>query len=516
MRQLRFLSWRAVSSEEQAERVSLEDQQRDNIKFVEEVPLRYPGYSGIIVCEIVIDNSRHITLLSDAAAQLPQYGQLEELIRGRQIDAIVCRDRTRMGRRASLVMSIEELCYDYDIVLASRSSPPPTMDVRQLRRNEGYRLVAAVEAHSSGQEIRTIQQRNKDGMLGRVKKGLPANTLPQGYRWVFNEFGKSHVGIDTEHSRILRLMLLDLYVGKSLSAAGVAEELNQRGIASPKGVKWTGQVVSNIIRLLDRHSGYVYYNRVTPNREERPFVIAPAKHPAIFSPEEVQAIRTRHAVRTHSANTQYAFAGIVYCEHCDPDHTGATGRLRAGKDKYQSKRHGERVYPRYQCHVTGQHSVSVAQSKLVEALGKILDLVRVTSDLGGLIEAKGIHDSSHLRLQEIEADLESLETERLRLNRAFIKFGAMGEEEYQKQVAALNNRKATLQLEKQRREDEVSESARQERALSNLGAIQDLGLGLVDDVVADPGKARSVLLPVLRLWATTEGVSYFSLGDFGA
>ena len=92
---LRCVSWTAVSSDPQAEKESLHDQKRLNHQLIENIGRHYPGYTAELVADLQVVGTRSIVDIADAVEAYPDaYGELMRLLKGGDIDAIVCRSAT--------------------------------------------------------------------------------------------------------------------------------------------------------------------------------------------------------------------------------------------------------------------------------------------------------------------------------------------------------------------------------------------------------------------------------------
>ena len=94
---MRWVSWAAVSSLPQAKKVSIDDQLAENRQHAER-------HDGQVVAELVVPGeSRSIVLFEDACRRIDAYAELKRLIDGRAFDVLVYLDRSRLGRKASLM-----------------------------------------------------------------------------------------------------------------------------------------------------------------------------------------------------------------------------------------------------------------------------------------------------------------------------------------------------------------------------------------------------------------------------
>lgn len=114
----RWVSWAAVSSLPQAKKISNEDQLAENRRHAEK-------HGGNVVAELVVPGeSRSIVLFEDAARRIEAYAELKRLVDARAFDVLVYLDRSRLGRKASLSMSVVELCHSAGIATYETENAP--------------------------------------------------------------------------------------------------------------------------------------------------------------------------------------------------------------------------------------------------------------------------------------------------------------------------------------------------------------------------------------------------------
>ena len=308
----RCVSWVAVSSEVQAERESPADQKRKNLELIENLGRYYPNSRGVLVATFEMAASRSITLLTDACALHEQYAELVEMAKARAFDLLVCRSRDRLGHTLPLVTTLEKLCLDHGIVVVPRMSLPPTLSARDLVKAEGAGLMAAIEAQMAEAEVRRMVNRHETGMRGRVlKRKLFANHVPFGYRYEYGKDGSRKIVIDEAAAAVVRLIMLDLYVGRGWGAPRIAKYLNENGIPTPKGSTWSSPGVQQIAARAYRYAGYLELNHMS--RTGRDQAMVKGDHPPIISEDELARVlatkKERTLTRTGEAVLRL-FAGI--------------------------------------------------------------------------------------------------------------------------------------------------------------------------------------------------------------
>lgn len=260
---MRFASWAAVSSLPQAQKISLEDQLAVNRTHA-------ARHGGVVVAELVVPGeSRNIVLFEDACRRIDAYAQLKTLIDARSIDVLIYLDRSRLGRKASLSMSVVELCHEAGIVTYETDNPPARLDATQTSHDE--MLIGAIKSVGAQREIQKLQERHLMGMIARVKAGnLPAR-VPWGWTAVYDSDGKQTIQIDQPAADAIRMMLLDWYLTQGLGTEAIAEKLTEAGIVPPNGgSRWYKSSINSVFRLLWRYAGYSEINK----HSDRPYTRA--------------------------------------------------------------------------------------------------------------------------------------------------------------------------------------------------------------------------------------------------
>jgi DNA invertase Pin-like site-specific DNA recombinase len=156
----RFVSWAAVSSLPQAQKISLTEQREINLRHIER-------YGGTLVADLIVDESRDIPELSEACERIDAYKTLRELIKSGGCDVVICLTRSRLGRVLSLVETIAELCRRSGIVIYETDAPPANLDLEGDKNVD--LLTGAVRSWGAQREVEELRRRNQMGMLGKFK-----------------------------------------------------------------------------------------------------------------------------------------------------------------------------------------------------------------------------------------------------------------------------------------------------------------------------------------------------------
>lgn len=536
IKHLRFLSWAAVSSEEQASgyKESLPDQRAKNYAFVASLADYFPGYTGEVVAHLEMADSRSITLLSDAVRIYSQYRELEDIIRAGRIDAVVCRERSRLGRTFSLVTDVEALCDAHNVISVPRLVLPPALDAKKLREDESYQWTRTIDAQFAAYEIRVFKRRSEFGMIGRVQNGNFASGLPWGYSYTHDSAtGDKAVVLDPTIKGHLRHMYLELYVGRSFSTHQIAVELNETGVTTPTGKLWTGQQVNHLLKRLDAYAGYVWVNR--NSKTGRNYTKARGSQPVVFTEEELAQIRSRQQYRTHpGAERIYPLSGILICAEClkkrfpavpvnasglplcTPSQVLAmtNGFLRAGRDIYQNVAGQSVRYYRYHCYQPASHYINISEKTVVAALLAYCARLEELAGAGALADLlTGIEDNGlsiwASQLEDLANAKKKLAGEEKRLDNAYIVLAAIDEAEYMKRKRELLERRASIEAQQDEAIEKLETAQRSVDRTDRLNELARTGSTLVAAHQTNPGRLRSFLQTCLRVVVAKEGKMAF-------
>lgn len=240
------IAWAAVSSADQVENVSLENQikmavdhaQRHNVRLT--TVLVIPGKSRHIVlydraARTVIgyrlnadDLARlattPLTEILEAKEKVYPYAELLDILESAKPNSSVFffLNRSRLGRTAALSMAVIGLCRESRVKAYDLESPPATLDITSSR-DDAY--VGAIKSTEAENQIWTIQENHQKGMIRRIEKygKMPGKTnwgyIPQ------YEAGKlTGYIVDEEAAATVRL-IVSLYLDRGFGALNIADHL---------------------------------------------------------------------------------------------------------------------------------------------------------------------------------------------------------------------------------------------------------------------------------------------------
>lgn len=470
----RFVSWAAVSSLPQAKKISLDDQLKTNREHVDR-------WGGQLVAELLVPGkSRSIVLFEDACAQIEAYRDLRALIDERAFDVLIFLDRSRLGRTASLTMTISELCERAGIICYATESPPANLDGEAP--NIAQKLTEAFQSVMTREEIAKLMRRHEMGMKARVMRGDFPGSVPWGWRTVYelkDDKPVTRIEVDEVAANTVRT-LISLFLHKGLGYYSIAVEARALGLVPPKGGEWTKPAVVGIFEHIWRYAGVMELNRRKDSK--RPYVRAKSKWPAIITEEEAQAVidaRQSRGQHRRSGNSLHRFSLCVFCGQCGRRMAGAYANVPSRHNpaiRYDVESFKCRNYDGYTTHPKS----NISGKFIAEAVRDAIEFVKDEKNRERLIQP------SESRADEISSAIAQIE-ERIAKNagalrRADDQFvdGAMDVTRYKHQVARLREQwdklQADLTRQKERIEQEQHDTLRAERLLE----IATTGLAMLD------------------------------------
>lgn len=455
----RFVSWAAVSSEPQVEKVSLQDQLRTNRTHVER-------HGGILVEELVVPGkSRSIILFEDAARRIEAYARLKQLIDQRAFDVLIFLDRSRLGRKASLSMAVVELCHEAGIQTYETENPPARLD--GAHSGEDEMLIGAIKSVGAQREVQKIKERRRMGMTGRVQRGgFPAAV---GYGWTvrYASTGKKTIDLHPEHAAVVRLALVDLFLERGWGMMQIAEELNRRSHPAPEGGRWIKSCVRSLLNRAHRFAGWSELR--LPGQ---PVVRGRGQWPAILTDDEADAVvaeRARRKAARRTVGSMRLFSGCTWCRVCNRRMQVSSG--------LSSRRNQFIVALRCQTPHTG---ANISEKKLRAAAQAAIQYLFDAANLEAVLSTY-VPNADAIRV-EIAAKQDAIKQVKTAQNRADDAFvaGVMPQERYQRQIDRLKAQLASLEDEI----DVLHEALRAERTHSTRGdRLQEIvreGLAVLD------------------------------------
>lgn len=447
-RPLRWVSWAAVSSEEQAVKISLEQQAADNLAAIER-------HAGQLVATLTVPgHTRYYALLEEAAADMPAYHELRDLVRRRAFDVLAFRDITRLGRTAALCMAVLEVCRQAGIALYATADPPATLEVRTSHSDM---LIHAIHSVGAQEEVHRLRERNKMGMIGRVRSGKLPGAAPFGYRITYGAHGERQVVIDEPAAAIVRT-IIDLYLA-GMGTPRIADRLRDMGLPSITGVEWAHASVVNVLENGMRYAGYAELNKDSPSG--RPYVCVRGDWEPIISEETLERLLAERAQRKVShklADTVHRFSSVCICDTCGnvmPSHSPSR-RLRCAR------------------HIPNNN---IPMSRVVAALESTfatLDVVHLPADVDA--DESAPHRA---HLAALESDLERIHQATLRADDMHID-GDLDDERYRRQLKRLAGQKRAIEIELERAGQLLAAAHERGTRRQRLETVATVGLAMLN------------------------------------
>lgn len=493
--QKRFVSWTAVSSLPQAKKISLADQAKTNQEHIER-------WNGILVETLTVPGeSRSVSTWEDACRKMDAYARLRDLIERRAFDVLIYLDRSRLGRIASLSMTVAQLCQDAGIILYPTESPPSSLEPQG--RNFANKVVGALESVLAQEEVTKIQARHEMGMAARVRNGDFPATIPYGWKVRYEvDEGKPVriIEVDEDAKQVIE-KIIELYLYHGYSLRDIGEHLHANGYPPPRSGKWKQSPVQVLMRSMWRYAGYVELNRRSP---KRPYIRAKSKWPALISEEDARAViaeQQRRAVSKRSANRQVRFSHLVWCKQC--------GRRMRGRNTHHRLRTdpGRKIWTAmFSCvnnDSRANHPLNhVSLNFITEALRAAIEYVKDEKNRTAILKenpdktgtARGNVKKAKDRLAKLDESLQ-------RADDAYV-IGRMTMERYQRQVDGLQEQRDKVLAELARHEAELEAQLFDSQLAERLDEISTVGLAMLES--DDLPTANAWFLNHFRVWVQND------------
>lgn len=184
---------------------------------------------------------------------LAQYVEVESGKKGE-------RDRPRLAKALEhcrltgavlLIAKLDRLSRDAHFLLGLQHSSIRFVCVDMPQANE---LTVGIMALVAEEERKAISKRTKEALAAAKARGVKLG-CPNGAKHL-RQYGNA-AGVKavkakaTEHAESLRKVIEDIRTAGITSLNGMAEELNQRRIATPRGGKWYAASVARCLARLD-------------------------------------------------------------------------------------------------------------------------------------------------------------------------------------------------------------------------------------------------------------------------
>jgi site-specific DNA recombinase len=185
--------------------------------------------------------------------------------------------------------------------------------------------------------------RVKAAMEFKATKGTGMGKPPFGYRVGANK----RLEIIPKEAETVHL-IYQLYLGQGMGFRLIARHLNEQGITTRKGGRWSIVGIRDILRNRAYMGTYARFGIRVPDSH-------PAIIPAYLFREVQQRLDARPKTERHVQRSSFLLSGLVYCGSCGNRMTGVSRRETWTRQKDRVKGVGEYRY--YQCQSRTNQSV---------------------------------------------------------------------------------------------------------------------------------------------------------------
>lgn len=273
---------------------------------------------GYTVAHIFEDNDTGASTRSRAAR--PAYADMLKRARSGEFAAILAYSNSRLTRRPREFEDLLDLVQDYGVQIHTVTSG--TVD---LSTADG-RMMARVLANFDAGEADRTGERVQRAFLERARQGKSHG--PVAYGWERDADGIEH--IVPEQADVIRDAAQRVIAGESMRA--ITKDLIARGVPTPKGGKWNGTVLRQLL-LRERNAG---------KRVHRGEVIGPGTWPSILT--DAQQVQLTAILRDPSRRTargtviRHMLSGIMLCGVCGEPCRSLSGARYTKSDGTEGRR----------------------------------------------------------------------------------------------------------------------------------------------------------------------------------
>ena len=163
------------------------------------------------------------------------------------IDLVITKSISRLSRNTTDCLALVRKFLNYDVYIIFEKENIHTGSMES-------ELMLAILASMAESEVRSISENEKWSIKKRFQNGTYIFSYPPyGYTNVDGE-----MVIVPEQAEIVKQIFADCLAGKSTHI--IAKELNERGIPSRKGGKWTGGTINGILTN-EKYIGAALYQK---------------------------------------------------------------------------------------------------------------------------------------------------------------------------------------------------------------------------------------------------------------
>lgn len=481
--QPRIVTWRAVSSEEQAEKESLDHQHRLNLEHV-------ARWGGVVVAHLEVPGiSRNIVLWEDACKQIEAYAALNELLERRAFDILMCYDVTRLGRDRALIVTTASLCERAGIRIYETASPPVSLEGPHSTADS--RLLLTLKGHMSEEETRKFAERSRFGRQARVKKGKHAGNPPYGYKRLYDNDGVSYTVVDDERAVAVRLFY-DLLLNHGRSLTLICAELNTLGYFSPQSKNpWVPGTLRQMLKNRWAYAGYTTWGTLSRHTPVEGVFRAKAEWEPLITEDMAREAEIQLKARSfapRAVSSPYRFSMVARCGYCGGN---IIVKNRAGKSGCISNR--------FACH-NNCHGSATGDPEMMADIERLILNLGSQDFLESLIDETPDHYLSMAqRRDEAAKALDQVRAERKRLTLLFTR-DSITLDEFEEIMAELQTRHDDLAHTVAELEQAIATTPTAETRRLRLQEVRDRGLDMLhhpDNKTANTWLRQHIVLYIL-------------------
>lgn len=259
---------------------------------------------------------------------------------------------------------------------------------------------AIVERWASQGEGTPVSERVRTAMRRKAVRGEALGRPPYGYR-----IGAGRrLEIVPEEAAVVRY-IFDLYLNEGLGIRLIAGRLNEEGIKTRRGGRWSMVSIRDILR-----------NRTYLGTYSRFGVKVPDSHPALVSAADFRRVQERLQARQPSMTRRsvqpFLLSGLVFCAQCGNRMIGVSRRqnwtTRAGESRNATYRY-------YQCESrTNQNACQYNTQRAAELEQRVRDQLAESGEAPRRVQHTGNVDTF---VNDASAQVERIEGQLRRLRR---------------------------------------------------------------------------------------------------
>lgn len=518
--------WAAVSSSPQIKNVSLDAQLADSLRFADRFSAQIAG------ALIVPGRSRYITLFQDAAEAvdglhitgdgvrlakqfgleaiiertnggeiLPGvepcfvYAKLLELVRARRFNVLFFLNRSRLGRRAALSITVVDLCAENGVKLFDMESPPSSLEINVSHDEQ---LIGAIKSVGFERDIRDLIDKTKNGLKRRVEHGLFVNRVPWGYKRIFDAKGSvTGYELDSEVKEIVELFVQMYLEGHGKEA--ISDELQRRNLKAPTEGGWNPEKVRGLLQKVWAYAGFSEINR--QSQSGRQYFRAPGIWEPVISEETARRViaeKESRIFKPKAVKHPYRFSRAVICEHC--------GKAMAAKRTiWRAKKGSQTVGWRHQ-YRCGEHGL-VSEKKIQRAVEVLIRQLEDDEFRQSLLDSPVANEADiiHERITILNRDIDRKKSGISRADDDYYMHGALDEERHRTIVSAAKKAIEAMMAEITTLQDRLSMVDRDSQRHRRIDEVRQHGLDKLSD--ANVRRANAWVRENFRIYIADHEVS---------